>query len=106
MPIQQRTNARRLAGEVPPMAIACVLLPCGAFCAAAQRAHDFVIGWMSHLASHTTPRPALPHLACLAPAKPWPSPLVVVVGRLGRLDGVLNIVKSEDGGSGAFLMIE
>jgi len=48
MLIQQRTNARRLAGEVPPMAIACILRPYGAFCAAAQRAHDFIIGWMSH----------------------------------------------------------
>jgi hypothetical protein len=55
---------------------------------------------LDDLASHTTPRPALPHLACLAPAKPWPSPLVIVVGPPGRLDGVLNIVKSEDGGSG------
>ena len=27
-------------------------------------------------------------------------PLVVVVGPPGRLDGVLNIIKSEDGGSG------
>jgi hypothetical protein len=47
MLIQQRTNARRLAGEAPPMAIACIQ-PYGAFSAAAQRAHDFIIGWMSH----------------------------------------------------------
>jgi hypothetical protein len=78
MPIQQRTDARRLAGEVPPMAIACVLRPYSAFRAAAQRAHDFIIGWMSHsippaLASHTTPRPALPHLASLGPPSLGPA---------------------------------
>ena len=74
MLIQQRTDACRLAGEVPPMAIACVLRPYGAFRAAAQCAHDFVIGWMSHL--FPPPWQAIPRHArsChTLPALPPPS---------------------------------
>jgi hypothetical protein len=56
------------------MAIACVLRPYGAFCAAAQGAHDFVIGWMSH--SIPPPWQAMPRHArpChTLPALPPPS---------------------------------
>jgi hypothetical protein len=51
--IQQRTDARRLAGEIQPMAMA---RSCRASLAAAQRLHKLVIGWLLiHQAS-----PALP----------------------------------------------
>ena len=64
MPIQQRTDARRLAGEVPPMAIACVR-PYGAFSAAAQCPHNLVIGRNSHVPPHFICL-AQPRQACLA----------------------------------------
>jgi hypothetical protein len=71
MPIQQRTDARRLAHEVPSMAIACVLRPYGSAPQHNTRMISSSVGcrivFPPALASHTTPRPALPHLACLAP---------------------------------------
>jgi hypothetical protein len=53
------------------MAIARVLRPYGAFFAAAQRAHDLVIGWMSH---SIPPGLGEPYLATLClPCKISPS---------------------------------